>query len=72
MSFLTLGSLLSLSYALAFRFVMPVETVSLTYWCGYAMCFALARLLASKHPQPAGDWLVIKLLVLTVPVGACF
>ena len=36
------------------------------------MCFVLPRLLASKHPQPAGDRLVMKLLALTVPVGAYF
>lgn len=72
MSFLMLGSLLSLSYALAFRFVVPVETGSLAYWCGYAMCFVLARLLASKHPQPAGDRALFKLLALTVPVGGVF
>ncbi len=36
------------------------------------MCFVLARLLASKHPQPAGDRAVMKLLALTVPVGGVF
>lgn len=72
MSFLMLGSLLSLGYALVFQFVVPVETGSPAYWCGYAMCFVLARLLASKHPQPAGDGLVMKLLALTVPVGGVF
>lgn len=69
MSFLMLGSLLSLIYALAFRYVVPGEISSLAYWCGYAMCFVLARLLASKHPQPTGDRAVIKILALAVPVG---
>ncbi|PIF06874.1 hypothetical protein [Candidatus Pantoea floridensis] len=72
MSFLMLGSLLSLGYALAFQFFVPGEISSLTYWCGYAMCFVLARLLASKHPQPAGDLIVIKLLALAVPAGGVF
>lgn len=72
MSFLMLGSLLSLGYALAFQSLAPGETGSLTYWCGYAMCFVLARLLASKHPQPAGDWLVMKLIAMTVPAGGVF
>ncbi|QKJ89327.1 hypothetical protein PMPD1_4429 (plasmid) [Paramixta manurensis] len=71
MSFLMLGSLLSLGYALAFRFVVSGEISSLTYWCGYAMCFVLARLLASEHPEPAGDWIVIKLLVLAAGVLLC-
>jgi len=69
MSFLMLGSLLSLSYALAFRYVVPGEISNLSYWCGYAMCFVLAKLLASRHPQPAGDRMVIRLLGLAVPLG---
>lgn len=72
MSFLMLGTLLGLGYALAFQFVAPGEINSLTYWCGCAMCFVLARLLASKHPEPAGDLIVIKLLALAVPAGGVF
>jgi len=37
MSFLMLGSLLSLGYALAFQFLAPGEAGSLTYWCGYSL-----------------------------------
>lgn len=33
------------------------------------MCFVLARLLASKHPQPAGDRAVFVILALAVPAG---
>ena len=72
MSFLMLGPLLSLGYALVFQFLAPGETGSLTYWCGYAMCYVVARLLAAKHPPPAGDWLVMKLLAITVPAGGVF
>jgi len=68
MSFLLLASVLNGIWIGLFRFAFP-DVLSLTeYSMGIIICFLLARVMASKAKEPAGDTMFIVLLKGLIPV----
>ncbi|MDE1188859.1 MAG: hypothetical protein PW844_20735 [Pantoea sp.] len=69
MSFWMLASLFTSLYALIFRIAEPSLLSSFEYYSGLVLCFAAARVFASRSEYPVGDRVVITCLVMLIPAG---